>query len=226
MCSHLALPTLSPVFCQPHPLQGGPSEEPATFVQTLSALIWLPCCSLQAICLRNWGGRALLAQMIEGRKPKSRLRDLSGLLRIQAPCMLANSLASPDSTGHLPRPLNPSHCLAPPLFLVSLLIKPQRQTPSVMDSRGHKKPCQHKKNKLKTQERLIKKFPYRLGAPRVTRQPSFNSPSPHPPLCNLWELKLLELRFPTQDLPKLPPLQAAADQPPSSGTSKPSESLP
>ncbi|XP_031236789.1 uncharacterized protein C3orf22 homolog isoform X3 [Mastomys coucha] len=137
-----------------------------------------------------------------------------------------------------------------------------------MDSRGHKKPCQHKKNKLKTQERLIKKFPYRLphltepipaftqswkaksnslkdklplqknlvptrsipipglGAPRVTRQPSFNSPSPHPPLCNLWELKLLELRFPTQDLPKLPPLQAAADQPPSSGTSKPSESLP
>lgn len=66
----------------------------------------------------------------------------------------------------------------------------------------------------------------RLGAPRVTRQPSFNSPSPHPPLCNLWELKLLQLRFPTQDLPKLPPLQAAADQPPTSGTSKPSESLP
>ncbi|XP_034367073.1 uncharacterized protein C3orf22 homolog [Arvicanthis niloticus] len=136
-----------------------------------------------------------------------------------------------------------------------------------MDLRGHKKPRRRKKNKIKTQERLIKKFPYRLphltepstsfppswkvksnslkdklplqknlvptrsipipglGAPEVTWPLSF-SPSPHPPLCNLWELKLLQLRFPTQDLPKLPPLQATADQPPTSGTSEPPESFP
>ncbi|XP_028628953.1 uncharacterized protein C3orf22 homolog [Grammomys surdaster] len=137
-----------------------------------------------------------------------------------------------------------------------------------MDSRGHKKPRRHKKNKIKTQERLIKKFPYRLphltetspsspqswkvksnslkdklplqknlvptrsipipglGAPEVTWPLSFYSPSPHPPLCNLWELKLLQLRFPTQDLPKLPPPQAAADQPSTRRTSEPSESFP
>ncbi|XP_052028843.1 uncharacterized protein C3orf22 homolog [Apodemus sylvaticus] len=143
-----------------------------------------------------------------------------------------------------------------------------------MDSKEHKKPCRrhrHKKNKIKTQERLIKKFPYRLprltepspvspqswkaksnslkdklplqknlvptrsipipglGAPEVTWPLSLYSPSPHhPPLCHLWELKLLQLRFPTQDLPKPPPLQAAAaaDQPPTSATSEPSESFP
>lgn len=39
-------------------------------------------------------------------------------------------------------------------------------TPSVMDSRGHKKPCRRKKNKIKIQERLIKKFPYRYKMPR------------------------------------------------------------
>ncbi|EDL91343.1 rCG56513 [Rattus norvegicus] len=129
-----------------------------------------------------------------------------------------------------------------------------------MDSKGHKKLGRHKKNKIKNQERLIKKFPYRLphltepspestqswkakskslkdklplqknlvptrsipmpglGAPEVTWPLSFYSPIPNPPLCHLWELKLLQLRFPTQDSPKLPPLQAAANQSPTKTT--------
>lgn len=66
----------------------------------------------------------------------------------------------------------------------------------------------------------------RLGAPQVAWPFSFYSPPPHPPLCNLWELKLLQLRFPTQDLPRLPPLQTPDNQPLTSGISKPPESIP
>ncbi|NP_001345227.1 uncharacterized protein C3orf22 homolog [Mus musculus] len=137
-----------------------------------------------------------------------------------------------------------------------------------MDSKGHKKPCRHKKKEIKTYERFVKKFPYRLphltepstscppsckaksnslkdklplqknlvptrsipipglGAPQVAWPFSFYSPPPHPPLCNLWELKLLQLRFPTQDLPRLPPLQTPDNQPLTSGISKPPESIP
>jgi hypothetical protein len=39
-------------------------------------------------------------------------------------------------------------------------------TPSVMDSKGHKKPCRHKKKEIKTYERFVKKFPYRYKTPR------------------------------------------------------------
>lgn len=38
--------------------------------------------------------------------------------------------------------------------------------PSAMDSKGHKKLGRRKKNKIKNQERLIKKFPYRYKMPR------------------------------------------------------------
>ncbi|XP_038175218.2 uncharacterized protein C3orf22 homolog [Arvicola amphibius] len=131
-----------------------------------------------------------------------------------------------------------------------------------MESRGLTKPLQCKRHKIKTQEKLIKKFPYRLswlmepspdspqswkakskaslkdqlplqkkllptrsiplpgfGAPDFTSSPPFSccSQPPHPPLCNLWELKLLHLRFPRQDLSKLAPQKASADQPYTSG---------
>uniref|UniRef100_A0A8C6GMR6 Uncharacterized protein n=1 Tax=Mus spicilegus TaxID=10103 RepID=A0A8C6GMR6_MUSSI len=42
-----------------------------------------------------------------------------------------------------------------------------------MDSKGHKKPCRHKKKKIKTYERFVKKFPYRL--PHLT-EPSTSCP--------------------------------------------------
>lgn len=66
----------------------------------------------------------------------------------------------------------------------------------------------------------------RVGAPDFTSPFSCCSQPPHPPLCNLWELKLLRLRFPTQDLSKLLPLKTSADQPYTSGASGPTESFP
>ncbi|XP_028710296.1 uncharacterized protein C3orf22 homolog [Peromyscus leucopus] len=137
-----------------------------------------------------------------------------------------------------------------------------------MESRGPKKPRRYKKRKMKSQERFIKKFPFRLswltepstaylqswktksnslkdqlplqkklvptrsipppgaGAPELTSPFSFSSQPPQPPLCNLWELKLLSLRFPRQDLDKLPPPKADANQPYTSETSGPIESFP
>ncbi|XP_036036601.1 uncharacterized protein C3orf22 homolog [Onychomys torridus] len=137
-----------------------------------------------------------------------------------------------------------------------------------MESKGPKKPHRCKKHKMKSQERFIKKFPFRLswltepspanlqswkaksnslkdqlplqkklvptrsipppgaGAPEFTSPFSFSSQPPHPPICNLWELKLLSLRFPRQDLGKVPPPKADANQPYTSGTSEPSESIP
>ncbi|KAM7335205.1 uncharacterized protein C3orf22 homolog [Alexandromys fortis] len=139
-----------------------------------------------------------------------------------------------------------------------------------MESRGLKKPLRYKRHKIKTHEKLIKKFPYRLswltepsrdspqswkakskgllkdqlplqkklvptrsiplpgvGAPDFTSTPlsCCSQPPPHPPLCNLWELKLLHVRFPRQDLSKVPPLKTSADQPYTSGASGPSESF-
>ncbi|CAH7167833.1 uncharacterized protein C3orf22 homolog [Phodopus roborovskii] len=129
-----------------------------------------------------------------------------------------------------------------------------------MESKGPKKPHRYKKRKIKAQERLLKKFPYRLcwltepnpasiqswqaksnslkdqlplqkklvptrsiplprvGTPDYTSPFSFYSQTPHPPLCKHWELKLLRLRFPRQDLGKLLPPKASADQPYTSET--------
>ncbi|CAO2605875.1 Uncharacterized protein C3orf22 homolog [Lemmus lemmus] len=123
-----------------------------------------------------------------------------------------------------------------------------------MESTGRKQPHRCKRHKIKTQEKLIKKFPYRLswltqpspdspqswkakskgslkdqlplqknlvptrsiplpgfGAPDFTSKFSSCSQPPHPPLYNLWELKLLHLRFPSRDLDKLPPPKASAE---------------
>ncbi|XP_051010630.1 uncharacterized protein C3orf22 homolog [Acomys russatus] len=88
-----------------------------------------------------------------------------------------------------------------------------------------------KKNPLKDQLPLQKKLvPTRsIPLPGVasldfTRPFCFLSPPPHPPLGKLWELKLLNSRFPKQDLHKLPP-QARANQRYTSGTSGPSVSF-
>ncbi|XP_075837978.1 uncharacterized protein C3orf22 homolog [Microtus pennsylvanicus] len=133
-----------------------------------------------------------------------------------------------------------------------------------MESRGPKKPLQYKKHKIKTHEKFIKKFPYRLswltepsrdspqskskgllkdqlplqkklvptrsiplpgvGAPDFT-WPPFHCCSQPPPIPPLWELKLLQVRFPRQDLSKLLPLKTSADQPYTNGASGPSESF-
>ncbi|XP_005071302.1 uncharacterized protein C3orf22 homolog [Mesocricetus auratus] len=130
-----------------------------------------------------------------------------------------------------------------------------------MESRGPKKPRRHKKRKIKTLERLLKKFPYRLGwltepdqeplqswktksnsvkdqlplqkklvptrsiPPPGVGTSDFTSQPPRPPLCNHWELKLLNHRFPRRDLDKLPSPKASADKPYTSEASGPSESV-
>ncbi|OBS66185.1 hypothetical protein A6R68_05272 [Neotoma lepida] len=85
------------------------------------------------------------------------------------------------------------------------------------------------KDQLPLQKKLVPTRsipPPGVGAPDYPSPSSFFSQPPHPPICNFWELKLLSLRFPRQDLGKLPPPKAGADQPYTSGTSGPSESFP
>ncbi|XP_008578019.1 PREDICTED: uncharacterized protein C3orf22 homolog [Galeopterus variegatus] len=122
-----------------------------------------------------------------------------------------------------------------------------------MDLKAHKKSHQHKKYRVKTQERFAKKFPYRfswlaepnpkslqswevvshsareqlplqkrlvptrsipvrgLGAPDFTSLVC--SRQPPPPPHSLWELKLLNHRFPRQGVCTLAALHASVYHP-------------
>lgn len=53
----------------------------------------------------------------------------------------------------------------------------------------------------------------RLGAPPRTQPPGLYTSPPLPPLCLVWELKLLSLRFPQQVAPQPAPVQGNATEP-------------
>ncbi|KAK7800262.1 hypothetical protein U0070_022448 [Myodes glareolus] len=87
-------------------------------------------------------------------------------------------------------------------YRLSWLTEPSPDSPQSWKANGK----ESQKDQLPLQKKLVptRSIPLQgVGAPDFTLPFSCCSQPPHPPLCNLWELKLLRLRFPRQDFSKL-----------------------